>query len=259
MWTAQAKGHERLGAFMNSWTITSKGAVRQQNQDSCFAVCLPEKNAALLLVCDGMGGALAGNVASTRARDAFVESLKLDAEGLGRRLNIVQCIEKAVDAANASVFAHSSTHPECKGMGTTMVGAVILGERTAVFNIGDSRAYHIRQRSIKKITVDHSVVEELVLRGDITREQAVRHPGRNLITRAVGTEPDVKCDIFLPRVKTGDYLLLCSDGLTNVVSENEIMNEVIKGGTPDDCCQRLLDIAMQRGAPDNVTIVLFRK
>lgn len=244
---------------MNSWTITSKGAVRQQNQDSCFAVCKPEMNAALLLVCDGMGGALAGNVASTKALEAFVDSLKCDSDCFYSRMSMTQCIEKAVDAANESVYRHSNTHPECKGMGTTMVGALILGDRTAVFNIGDSRAYHIRQRSIKKITIDHSVVEELILRGDITREQAARHPGRNLITRAVGTEPDVKCDIFLPKIKQGDYLLLCSDGLTNVVNENEIMDEVIKGGAPDDCCQRLLDIAMQRGAPDNVTIVLFRK
>ncbi|MBE6949176.1 MAG: Stp1/IreP family PP2C-type Ser/Thr phosphatase [Ruminococcaceae bacterium] len=244
---------------MNSWTITSKGAVRQQNQDACFAECDPERNMALLLVCDGMGGALAGNVASNKALEAFVEYLKREDENSNGRFNMVITIENAITAANESVFNHSNTCPECKGMGTTMVGALIMDDRTAVFNVGDSRAYHIRPRSIKKITVDHSIVEELVLRGDITREQAARHPGRNLITRAIGTEADVECDIFFPNIRHGDYLLLCSDGLSNIVTEKEIMDEVIKGGAPDDCCRRLLDIAMQRGAPDNVTVVLFRK
>lgn len=244
---------------MNSWTITNKGAVRRQNQDACFAMCDEDNAVALLMVCDGMGGALAGNVASTMALDTFVGTFKKKLEAQGSKLSMVKSIEDGVSAANESVYNHSITHPECKGMGTTMVGAVCLGDRTTIFNIGDSRAYLIRKRSIKKITVDHSVVEELIQRGDITREQAARHPGKNLITRALGTEPDVECDIFFPKVKEGDYLLLCSDGLSNVVTEKEIMTEVIKGGAPDDCCQRLLDIAMQRGAPDNVTIVLFRK
>lgn len=259
MWTAQAESYERLGAFMKSWTITSRGAVRKQNQDACFAVCEPEKNTALLVVCDGMGGALAGNIASTTALEMFVNSIKGDLETYGERISMVQSIQTAINAANDRVYTQSITESECKGMGTTMVGALCVGDRTAIFNIGDSRAYLIRQRSIKKITVDHSVVEELVLRGDITREQAAHHPGKNLITRAIGTEPDVECDMYFPKVKHGDFLLLCSDGLTNVVNENEIMDEILKGGAQDDCCQRLLDMAMERGAPDNVTIVLFRK
>ena len=244
---------------MNLWTITSKGAVRQQNQDAYYALCDPGKRTALLMVCDGMGGALAGNVASKKALEVFTASIKEDMETNGDMFSIVQSVEKAVNAANEAVYEHSNACPECKGMGTTLVGAMLVNDRSVVFNIGDSRAYLIRQRFIKRLTVDHSVVEELVLRGDITREQASRHPGRNLITRAVGTEPDVECDMYFPTVKNGDFLLLCSDGLTNIVSDNEIMDEVIKGGAPDDCCQRLLDIAMQRGAPDNVTIVLFRK
>lgn len=244
---------------MNSWTITNKGAVRRQNQDACYAMCDNDNASALLVVCDGMGGALAGNVASTMALETFVSVVRKNLEANDRKFAVVSSIEEGVSAANEAVYKHSITHSECKGMGTTMVGAVCLGERVVVFNIGDSRAYLIRKRSIKKITVDHSVVEELVLRGDITREQAVRHPGKNLITRALGTEPDVECDIFFPKVREGDFLLLCSDGLSNVVTEKEIMTEVIKGGVPDDCCQRLLDIALQRGAPDNVTIVLFRK
>jgi protein phosphatase len=172
---------------------------------------------------------------------------------------VTDSIKSAVEAANDAVYTKSVTAHECSGMGTTMVGAVVKDDDVTVFNVGDSRAYLIRQRSIKRITVDHSVVEELVQRGDITREQSVRHPSRNLITRAIGTEPDVECDIFFPKLRAGDYLLLCSDGLTNVVSEKEIMDEVIKGGPPDNCCERLVETVLKRGAPDNVTIVLFRK
>ncbi len=239
---------------MNVWSITDKGKVRQQNQDACFAVCDPDAGTALLVVCDGMGGALAGNVASAMAIDVFVKTLKSDSdESISRR------IRRAIDAANEAVYNKSLDDPECHGMGTTMVGAVIVNDNVTVFNVGDSRAYLIRQRSIKRITVDHSVVEELVLRGDITREQAQYHPNRNLITRAIGTETDTKCDLFFPKLKQGDYLLLCSDGLTNVLSDQEIMDEVIKGGAPDDCCQRLVDEVLRRGAPDNVTVILLRR
>lgn len=245
---------------MNSWTITSRGAVRQQNQDACFAECDPDKKTALLVVCDGMGGALAGNIASTAALDTFVTSVKEKLDGNAELEDgVVKLVRDAVAAANENVYKQSVNSAQFKGMGTTMVGALVLDDNVTVFNVGDSRAYLIRQRAIKRLTIDHSVVEELVLRGDITREQAMSHPNKNLITRAIGTEPDVECDLFFPKVKQGDYLLLCSDGLTNVVSEKEIMHEVIKGGAPDDCCERLLQIAMQRGAPDNVTVVLFRK
>lgn len=242
---------------MNVWSITNRGCVRQQNQDTCFAECDAEKKTALLVVCDGMGGALAGNVASTSALEIFVESMR--SPDSGEAGTVTERIKRAVSAANEAVYKKSVSSNECAGMGTTMVGAVVEDDNVTVFNVGDSRAYLIRQRSIRRITVDHSVVEELVMRGDITREQSVRHPSRNLITRAIGTEPDVECDIFFPRLKAGDYLLLCSDGLTNVVSEKEIMDEVIKGGAPDNCCERLVQTVLKRGAPDNVTVVLFRK
>jgi protein phosphatase len=242
---------------MNVWSITDRGSVRRENQDACYAECDNDKNTALLVVCDGMGGARAGNVASTSA-------LKIVAERLKEAMNsgetpLSDSIKAAVETANEAVYRESVTNPDCAGMGTTMVGAVVKDGHVTVFNVGDSRAYVIRQRSIKRVTVDHSVVEELVLRGDITREQSVRHPSKNLITRAIGTEPDVECDIFYPKLRAGDYLLLCSDGLTNVVSDREIMDEVIKGGAPDNCCERLVETVLRRGAPDNVTVVLFRK
>jgi len=144
-------------------------------------------------------------------------------------------------------------------MGTTLVAALV-GEREAVIlNEGDSRAYHINQDGIVLITRDHSLVEDLVERGELTREQARTHPHKNLITRALGAEPVLMADCFCKEMVPGDYLLLCSDGLSNVVGEQEMLYEVIHGGEAENCCQRLLEIALNRGAPDNVTAVLVSR
>ena len=122
--------------------------------------------------------------------------------------------------------------------------------------VGDSRAYIFNGGGIQFVTMDHSLVELMVQRGEISREEAKSHPGKNLITRAVGTEPNVSCDLYRQPLKSGDSLLLCSDGLSNVMADQEILFEVIHGVRKDCCCQRLLEIAKDRGAPDNVTVVL---
>ena len=124
-------------------------------------------------------------------------------------------------------------------------------------NEGDSRAYHVRPDGIFLLTRDHSLVQQLLERGDITAEQARSHPQKNLITRALGVEPDLKADLYDLDWHQGESLLLCSDGLSNVLTEQELLYEVIHGGEPENCCQRLLDIALRRGAPDNVTAVLI--
>ena len=124
-------------------------------------------------------------------------------------------------------------------------------------NIGDSRAYHLGADGIRCVTVDHSLVELMVQRGELTHEQAKNHPSKNLITRAVGTEKQVAADVFSLTAEPGDCLLLCSDGLSNQMADQEILFEVVHGAQKADCCQRLLDIAKSRGAPDNVTSVLI--
>lgn len=144
-------------------------------------------------------------------------------------------------------------------MGTTLVAALAGEEEALILNEGDSRAYHISEESgISQVTRDHSLVEDLVERGELTRDQARVHPHKNLITRALGAEPDLKADSFRRELAEGDFLLLCSDGLSNVVSEQEILYEVVHGGEACTCCRRLLDIALHRGAPDNVTAVLIQ-
>lgn len=240
---------------MNVWGITHRGVVREQNQDS-FSFQQLSDGRIIALVCDGMGGARAGNVASRMAVDIFMDEFFY---GEPQKNETDQDrMERAASLANASIFHRSATDADCSGMGTTLVAALVSKEEAVILNEGDSRAYHISPDGIERITRDHSLVEDLVQRGDLTRDQARVHPHKNLITRALGAESHLRTDSFYQPLDAGDYLLLCSDGLSNVVSEQEILYEVIHGGPADECCQRLLDITLKRGAPDNVTVVLVQ-
>ena len=239
---------------MQVWGITDRGAVRQQNQDA-YAAQVLEDGRAIALVCDGMGGARAGNVASTIAVERFMEEfLKPGQSGA-----VEERMGHAASAANHAVFDRSVHDEACTGMGTTLVAALAGPAEAVILNEGDSRAYHINAEGIVLVTRDHSLVEDLVERGELTREQARTHPHKNLITRALGAEPMLMADCFRQPLAEGDYLLLCSDGLSNVVNEQEMLYEVIHGGEESECCQRLLDIALSRGAPDNVTAVLVKR
>ena len=142
-------------------------------------------------------------------------------------------------------------------MGTTMVAALIRGREVSVVNVGDSRAYAVDRNGIKQLTVDHSLVQMMVQRGELTPEMARTYPGKNYITRAIGTEPVVECDLFHHKVDRGDCLLLCSDGLSNMMDDQEILFEVVHGFNKQLCCQRLTDIAKNRGGPDNITSMLI--
>ena len=233
---------------METWGITHRGAVRQQNQDA-FDARLLEDGRIIALVCDGMGGARAGNVASTMAVELFMRRFleQKDEPNDQERMQ------------TSAALANQEVDPECAGMGTTLVAALAGSGEAVILNEGDSRAYHINQEGIVLVTRDHSLVEDMVERGELTREQARTHPHKNLITRALGAEPVLLADCFRQSMAPGDYLLLCSDGLSNVVTEQEMLYEVIHGGEDESCCQRLLDIALHRGAPDNVTAVLIRR
>lgn len=240
--------------MIKAWGITDKGAVRQQNQDAYY-LDIPTDTLAVGVVCDGMGGARAGNIASMMAVETFTDTLQ-SWQSSDREPDAL--LLQAAEQANTAVFHRACTDPDCRGMGTTMVATLVLGEQAHILNIGDSRAYHICEAGIVKLTRDHSVVEDLVLRGDITPEQARTHPQKNLITRALGAEEQIRADLFHRTLAPGEFLLLCSDGLSNVVADQELLYEVIHGGAPEDCCRRLLEIAMSRGAPDNVTAVLIQ-
>ena len=242
---------------MEFWGLTDPGSVRAQNQDA-FHMERLDKHTLLCIVCDGMGGAKSGNVASSLAVDVFVQEVKqtwtadMDKDQLDRMLH------SAVKLANFTVYDQSKQFEEFSGMGTTLVAVLIHGKDATIVNVGDSRAYSIDREGISQLTVDHSVVQMMVARGEMSPERAKTYPGKNLITRAIGTEPVVMCDIFHHKLERGNYILLCSDGLSNIIDEQEILFEVIYGEQKAQCCQRLLDIAKKRGAPDNVTSVLIQ-
>ena len=237
---------------MQAWGLTHRGAVRQQNQDA-FAIQRLDDGRVVALVCDGMGGARAGNVASSMAVKLFMEEFLRTSGREEERMR------QAAALANREVFQRSLQDQDCTGMGTTLVAALAGEGGAVILNEGDSRAYHISQSGISLVTRDHSLVADLVERGELTREEAKNHPNRNLITRALGADPGLMADCFRQPMAPGDYLLLCSDGLSNVVEEQEMLYEVIHGEGDESCCQRLLDIALSRGAPDNVTAVLIRR
>ena len=241
---------------MNIWGITDVGAVRNQNQDSYHIELLAE-DMALGIVCDGMGGAKAGNVASQLAVETFLQTAKAQPPEQWRN-EPEALLHFAAEQANGAVHFRANVDADCRGMGTTMVAALVVGDRAYILNIGDSRCYLVRPEGITKVTRDHSVVEDLVARGQITPEQARQHPQKNLITRALGAESRLRADLFRQPMEPGDALLLCSDGLSNMVSDQELLYEVLHGGPAEDCCRRLLDIALSRGAPDNVTAVLLQ-
>lgn len=237
---------------MNVWGITDRGVIREQNQDA-FAHQVLSDGRVLALVCDGMGGARAGNVASTMAVDIIMD------EFLAEEAHTLDRLKAAAASANRQIFQRASREESCAGMGTTLAAALASREEALILNEGDSRVYHLSEKGgIVRVTRDHSLVEDLVQRGELTREQARTHPHKNLITRALGAEPELRVDVFRQPLAAGDYLLLCSDGLSNVVSEQELLYEVVHGGEACTCCRRLLEIALHRGAPDNVTAVLIQ-
>ena len=240
---------------MQSWGLTDPGCVRKQNQDA-YRIEQLDRNNLLCVVCDGMGGAKSGNIASTLAVEVFVEEIRRTWTSSMDQEKTDQMLRSAVKLANFTVFDQAAQFEEFDGMGTTLVAVLIQGKKATIVNVGDSRCYGIDPDGIQQITKDHSLVQLMVDRGELTPEVAKNYPGKNFITRAIGTEPIVLCDVFHWTVSRGDFLLLCSDGLSNVMDDQEILFEVVHGVNKQQCCKRLLKIAKKRGAPDNVTSVL---
>ena len=245
--------------MMRVWGMTDIGLVRKDNQD---AYAVREQTATghtICVVCDGMGGAAGGCVASSIDVTTFIEELEkvLTPEMSPEQLR--EASSYAVALSNRAIRDAADREEAYRGMGTTLVSAVSYEGGVVVTNVGDSRAYHITADGIVRVTRDHSLVESMVERGDITAEEARRHPNRNLITRALGPDADAQCDGYICPMEAGEHLLLCSDGLVNTVTDLEMLHEVLHRASPEDCLAHLLEIAKSQGAPDNVTAVLMRK
>jgi protein phosphatase len=224
--------------------ITDTGRKRRRNEDAY--VCEPP----LFAIADGMGGAQAGEVASRLAAAALRES-GADAGGEHRIYDLIQ-------EANRRVYARSSTDPNTSGMGTTITVALVENGNVAFGHVGDSRAYLIRDGRMEQVTEDHSLVNELMKSGKLSREEAETHPQRSVITRALGTDPDVDADTFTIEAKAGDVFLLCSDGLTDMVGEREIQELVERNRENlDAALKSLVKAANRGGGEDNITVVAF--
>ncbi|MBR2047577.1 MAG: Stp1/IreP family PP2C-type Ser/Thr phosphatase [Oscillospiraceae bacterium] len=240
---------------MQSWGLTDPGCVRTQNQDA-FQIVSLDRSTLLCVICDGMGGAKSGNIASALAIDVFVQEVKRVYKSGMNATQIEQMLRGGVKLANFTVYDQAQEVQDFVGMGTTLVAACISGRRATIVNVGDSRCYLVNEDGIRQVTTDHSLVQMMIRRRELTEEQARFYPGKNYITRAIGTEPTVECDSFHCRLERGDALLLCSDGLSGVMDDQEMLFEIVHGVNKANCCQRLLDIAKSRGAPDNVTSIL---
>lgn len=239
---------------MKAYSSTDKGKTREVNQDYIF--CSDEPVGMLpnlYIVADGMGGYNAGDFASRCSVESFVAQVKET-----KQPTVISTMTEALNTANATVLKHARENEELNGMGTTFVAATVLPDRTYVMNVGDSRLYFIGNE-MKQITVDHSYVEEMVRKGEIQRKDARIHPKKNVITRAVGVEETVEADFYeIEADEAPRFLLLCTDGLTNMVEDEEIRHIIMKyGETPQEALHTLIRRANECGGKDNISAIII--
>ncbi|MBP1924872.1 protein phosphatase [Sedimentibacter acidaminivorans] len=239
---------------MNVYFETNKGIIRDKNEDNLIIEETERYN--LYAVADGMGGHKAGEIASSMLIDVirsyFIKGIEND------DFKIPTFIDQSIKAANIKILQEASNKDEYLGMGTTVTMAVIdLKDNIAyIGNVGDSRTYILRDNNIKQITEDHTYVRELVKEGKISREEAKIHPQKNIITRAIGSEENISIDIFEIELIENDILLLCSDGLTTHLLDDEIMN-IIKTYGSSDSVKKLIKFCNDNGGTDNITVIII--
>lgn len=238
--------------MLKTFSITDIGKKRKLNQDYVFTSEIPVGHLPnLFLVADGMGGHNAGDYASRYTIETIVEEI-----GSSSNNSPVIVLEKAIQSANRLIRQRSFEDEDLSGMGTTVVAATIDEDRLCVANVGDSRLYVINNREIKQITRDHSLVEEMVRMGGLQREQARSHPDKNIITRAIGAQDEVEIDFFQMTLSKDDIILMCSDGLTNMIDDEEI--RMILQGQRDivEKAETLVNAANNNGGKDNIAVIL---
>ncbi len=227
---------------------THSGSVREHNEDAYL------KGERVLAVADGMGGARGGEVASSTALGPIAA---LDRQEFKDAAAVQSALRAAFIAANAAVSRKASEEPGLRGMGTTLTAAIVDGRYLFLAHVGDSRAYLIRSGQLHQLTHDHTVVAELIAAGELTADEAAVHPLRASITRAIGVQADTKVDLLTVELFDRDRVLLCSDGLTRPVSEDDILSVLRSEWDVNEVAQRLVQLANDRGSPDNVTVLLL--
>ncbi len=232
---------------------TDIGKKRNNNQDSYAAGELPN-SVAWAIVCDGMGGAAGGNVASSNAVKVISERITSSYRPGMSPNSIKNMLISAITAANISVYDMSRVNKELEGMGTTVVCTVITDSVAYIAHAGDSRAYAVSNDTVKQLTKDHSVVQQLVEEGTISPDEAKRHPKKNLITRALGVDPEIKIDYCEYDMTQDDILILCTDGFTNFVENDEFLN-IVENNSYYEIADKLVQAANDNGGGDNITVV----
>lgn len=234
---------------------TDAGKVRAVNEDAVY-FDQPDDGIILAMVADGMGGHKAGEVASGTAIDVIREELRhVNSRMLAHDAR--NSLEAAILKANQTIYERAQSDPQLSGMGTTIVVALITREWGWIAHIGDSRAYAWQSSRLQPITADHSLVNELVKSGQLRADEASRHPQRNILVRALGTDRFVEVEFNTYRPQPDDLLLLCSDGLTSMLSDEEISQVLRSQGTIQEKADRLLEQALRQGGEDNISLVLF--
>ncbi|MGH8005158.1 MAG: Stp1/IreP family PP2C-type Ser/Thr phosphatase [Limisphaerales bacterium] len=247
---------------LDVYALSDVGRKREQNEDSFMT--LPERG--VVAVCDGMGGHKAGEVASRAAVDALEKIMAVEPpgtdylpEGIGRELSpSIRNLIRGIRLANRRIFRASAQAVRMRGMGTTVVAGIFTPGQFAICHVGDSRCYLLRDSVIRRLTIDHSWMEELIASGELKAEEAENFPDRNFITRALGIRPAVKVDISLEPVKKGDLYLFCSDGLSGMISDDEILEILLASPNLEKAAASLIARANANGGDDNVTVVLVR-
>lgn len=241
---------------MKIYVCSDVGNVRPSNQDTYFIGRFSENHNAWAVVCDGMGGNAGGNIASSLASKAIGNSINSSFRNNMKPVQIKSVFLSAFSLANANIYDFVKNNPEYEGMGTTAVSVITNDDTAFIANIGDSRAYLIRKNSIEQVTTDHSYVQELVDAGVITKDEARVHPHRNLITRALGTDYNTTIDFTIVDYSKDDKLLLCTDGLSGFLTDEQILN-IASDDTITNPARVLVEMAMSVGSTDNVTAVLI--
>ncbi|MBO5071099.1 MAG: Stp1/IreP family PP2C-type Ser/Thr phosphatase [Roseburia sp.] len=238
---------------MKTFSMTHAGIRRETNQDYMYTSetavgSLPN----LFLVADGMGGHAAGDYASRFTVEKIVEYIRTS-----RTMGPVALMKEAIGEANRRLLKEASEDLGKAGMGTTIVAATVEGNKLYTANVGDSRLYVLNQEGITQITRDHSLVEEMVRLGEMDKSEAKDHPDKNIITRAIGVTPEVSVDFFETILEPEDIVLMCSDGLSNMIEDEEIWNIVLEQKDIVGTAEKLVDTANQNGGKDNITVVLI--
>ena len=245
---------KKEGIKLKIYSKTDIGRKREINQDA-FYVGEFSNGAAFVVVCDGMGGAKSGNVASEKAASVISEYIVKSYSPKMSSVGIENLLRAAVESANCEVYDLAHSDAKYEGMGTTVVVALIIDNLAHIVHVGDSRAYLVTATEIEQLTVDHSVVQSMVNKGEISAEEAKIHPQKNISTRAVGAEKDVMCDYNIVLKPDNATLLICTDGLSGQLDEASLF-ETVKNTPAELCAETLVNMANEAGGPDNITAVL---